>query len=666
MESWWKREPWRMIQTNLREIDMLDIDAREYVRQLQAFEATVAMINVGGIIASYPTDLPFHYQSPFLKGDSLADIIEACHGAGIRVIARTDFSKVRRPIYEQHPDWAYRTVEGKIVDYNGDVHVCVSGDYQQVYAPKIIEEIVRKLPVDGLFINMGGFQTRDYSHNEHGLCHCEACKRGFRAMFGRDLPKAADMADPAYRMHRVFQRRIVSGHHQKIVELCRALNPQIAVNGEDFYRMESNTEYRRPLPHWQYSGASNPRVIRGVRQEVVVSNTSVDFIGFPWRHVAVSPALQALRMYQNLANLGSPDYYLIGRLDNHADRSGYEAIRKAFRFHKQHEADYAHLGSVAHALVIRTHPWQATPEEAGWIRALTEAHVLFDEATEAEAIAGGLAKYQCVLLADTESMSDAWAEALDAFAQAGGVVIASGRPGRYDAGFEPRGRIPLACLGIEEPLHWETGMRSAMVGLEARDKAAFQSFPDADVVLLGDAYGYNRYAASAARYGQLIPPQPFGPPERCYTELSTDYPGAVVHPHGNGKGVYVPWLPGELYAREGYENARAFLTDVLTGLGGLEAVAPGLTPMVEVSYAVEKDGKHALAQLVNTSGHFGTSYFEPVPVSDIALTLPCGQRVTEVRNWTGGGAYVPFEQAGERLTIKLDRLEAFAALKICF
>ncbi|HML48462.1 MAG TPA: beta-galactosidase trimerization domain-containing protein, partial [Clostridia bacterium] len=657
--------PWRMIQTNLREIDMLDIDARAYVRQLQDFEATIAMINVGGIIASYPTDLPFHYQSPYLKGDTLEAIIEACHGAGIRVIARTDFSKVRRPIFEQHPDWAYRTVEGKIVDYNGDVHACISGDYQQIYAPKIIEEIVRKLPVDGLFINMGGFQTRDYSHNEHGLCHCEACKRSFRAMFGRDLPKAADMGDPAYRMHRVFQRRVVTEHHRKIVDLCRSLNPQIAVNGEDFHRMESNTEYRRPLPHWQYSGASNPRVIRGIRQEAVVSNTSVDFIGFPWRHVAVSPALQALRMRQNLANLGSPDYYIIGRLDNHADRSGYEAIREAFRFHKRHEADYAHLKSVARALVLRTHPWQATPEEAGWIRALTEAHVLFDEATEAEALAGGLSKYRCVVLADTESMSDEWAQALDAFARSGGTVIASGRPGRYDANYEPRERIPLECVGIETPLRWETGLRSAMIGLSASDKSAFQSFPDTDVVFI-DAYAYNRYAADAAHYGQLIPPQPFGPPERCYGTLSTDHPGAVAHAFGSGKGVYVPWLPGELYAREGYENSRAFLTDVLKSLGGLEDVAPGLTPMVEVTYAMEKDGKHALAQLVNTSGHFGTSYFDPVPVADITLVLPCEQTVADVRDWTRDGACVPFEQTGDRVTIKLDRLEAFAALKICF
>ena len=96
------------------------------------------------------------------------DIATACHAADIRVIARTDFSKVRRPIFEAHPEWAYRTKAGEIVDYNGDVHCCICGDYQQRYALEIIREVLTKLPFDGIFFNMGGFQTRDYSGNTYG------------------------------------------------------------------------------------------------------------------------------------------------------------------------------------------------------------------------------------------------------------------------------------------------------------------------------------------------------------------------------------------------------------------------------------------------------------------------------------------------------------------
>ena len=79
---------------------MLDIDAERVVADMGSFKANVLMINAAGIIASYPTKLPYHFQSPFLKGDSLQTIIAACHRADIRVMARTDFSKVRYPIYE--------------------------------------------------------------------------------------------------------------------------------------------------------------------------------------------------------------------------------------------------------------------------------------------------------------------------------------------------------------------------------------------------------------------------------------------------------------------------------------------------------------------------------------------------------------------------------------
>jgi hypothetical protein len=128
--GWWCDWPWRLVQTNLREVDMADIDAERYVASLQELGATVAMINTSGIVASYRTSLPFHTQSAFLHGDDLATIIDACHAAGIKVIARTDFSKVRRELYERHPEWATRRADGGVVEEEGDVHVCPSGAYQ--------------------------------------------------------------------------------------------------------------------------------------------------------------------------------------------------------------------------------------------------------------------------------------------------------------------------------------------------------------------------------------------------------------------------------------------------------------------------------------------------------------------------------------------------------
>ncbi len=140
--NWWTNYPWRMIQTNLRETDMEDINAEEYAKDLADFGATVVLLNAAGIIASYDTKLDFQTKSAYLHADSLSQIIDACHKRGIKVIARTDFSKVRYELYEKHPEWAYRTKDGNIVSYNGDVHVCPNGDYQQKYMFEILKEVL--------------------------------------------------------------------------------------------------------------------------------------------------------------------------------------------------------------------------------------------------------------------------------------------------------------------------------------------------------------------------------------------------------------------------------------------------------------------------------------------------------------------------------------------
>lgn len=633
MSHWWNEIPWRMVQTNLRQIDMEDMDAEAYVRELQAFHATVVLLNTAGIIASYETDLRDHFQSEYLHGDSLRTIIDRCHANGIRVIARTDFSKIRRPIYEAHPEWAYRTKAGEIVDYNGDVHACVNGGYQQEYVYQILREALTKLPLDGIFCNMSGFQTRDYSYNYYGICHCENCKRLFKAYSGGlNLPDREDLADPVYRKYRLFQRELTEKYDRRLLEFVKSINPELAVNGHDIQRMESNTELHRPLPHWQYSASSNTRCIRGLEREVAIFNTSVDFIGFYYRHVSVSPAMQELRMWQNLANLGGMDYYLIGRLDNHEDKSGYPGLRRAFAFHKAHEGLWKGLKSRAEALLLRSSLWGDAAEERGWIRALTENHILFDEALVDSLRSERLGKYKAIIAPNLKYLSPAQAGCLDEYVRAGGQLLASGETGFGNDRYETLDTPLLQCLGIRSIDYVRRDMASSMLKLGSPDASFFPSFRavDCSVVAVGDVFCFTTPASGCRGLCSLIPPHPLGPPERCYYSQITEIPGLRLYPFGRGKGVYLPFLPGSLFLEGGYDNTAWFLRDVLLQVLGLTDVAPALTPMVEVS-AAEKPGK-LVVQLVNASGHFGTSFFAPLPIRDIQLRLPLDQAPADVRS----------------------------------
>lgn len=665
MTDWWVDRPWRMIQTNLREIDMVDMDAERYVAELQAFKATAALFNTAGIIASYPTKLPFHYQSPFLQGDSLGDVIEACHRAGIRLLARTDFSKVRRPLYEMHPEWAYISPQGKIVDYNGDVHVCINGDYQQHYAFEIVRELITEYDVDGIFFNMGGYQVRDYSGNYYGICHCAHCQERFAAMFGLALPDAEDMADPVYRKYVQFKKRTLREHHERMYNLIQELRPELCVaNHLEFrrgiVRQESNTAIDRPLPHWQYSASDNTKWVTSSYPAMVASNTTVDFIDFPYRHVAVSPHQQKLRLAQALANGGALDYYLIGRLENHEDRSGYAGIREMFHYHAAHEDDYVALTSRA-SVALLNGPEANQAEFRGWYRVLTEGHFLFDTLMVDTALELPWDKYRAIILPDYQPVSDALAEALDAFCARGGTVIAVSGAAMRDENYEPRPAPALACLGIERVQTVRPDMRGTYVKLD--DKAGFRRFTDTDLVFVDGNYVYADYGASAVGRFKLVPPHHFGPPERCYYTTVTDRPGFVVNRHGKGRAIHVPWEPGALYHRQGYTNTLDFCLDLLEGVAGIEPVGGNLSPMVEVTLFQRRDGAHQLLHLVNGSGHFGTSFFAPVAMTDLVVVVPCEAAPRSVTSLVTGEPCNTIYSDG-RLTVRVPRLELFEAIKI--
>lgn len=673
MADWWNGYPWRMIQTNMREIDMLDIDAGRFVADLVGFKATVVLVNSAGIIASYPTKLPYQFQSPYLKGDSLAEIISACHKANIRFLARTDFSKIRRQIYEVHPDWAYRTANGEIVDYNGDVHACINGDYQQIYALDIIKELITTHEIDGIFFNMGGYKTTDYSGNYYGICHCESCRKSFNAMFGLALPRAEEMSDPVYRKYQVFKERTAQTLHSRISELIRTHRPDMCVdkdfqNRRGFIRQECNTAIERPLPHWQYSGSSNTKWAVSTYPEMVSSNTTVDFIDYPYRHVAVSPHQQKLRLTQSLANGGAIDFYLMGRLDNHEDRSGFEGVREIFGYHAANEKAYT--GNVSKAeIALFDNSKGSSPESQGWFRFLVENHFLFDMPQIDGSLNSSWERYRVIILPDLQPLSDALAAKLDAFAAGGGTVVATGRTGFCDENFEPRELPVLKCLGIEQIEFIQEKTRSTYLKLDNKD--GFPRFSDTDLLYLDGPYVYAVYAAGTETRFKMIPPHNFGPPERCYYEVVADRPGFTIHPFQKGKAIYIPWLPGVLFHRQGYTNTSNFAADLIEHIAGITPVGGILSPMVEVTLfgregsmdGTAGDGSAALLHLVNTSGHFGTTFYPPVTMHGLTVELPWPVAPTAVTSLvTGEGLAYSF--SADTLTITVPELELFDAIRI--
>lgn len=673
MTKWWENYDWRFVQTNLREIDMADIDANQFVSSLKEFHTTVVMINTSGIIASYPTNLPYHYQSPYLTGDSLQTIIRVCHENDIKVMARTDFSKIRRAIYEAHPDWAYIDLQGEIVDYEGDVHVCLNSDYQQKFALEIIKETLETLDVDGIFFNMGGYVTRDYSSNYHGVCQCNKCKKLFHEKTGFVLPEIEDINDPIFLEYQLFKKETTDAYNRKVCEFIKSIRPDILINHDTyteesgFIRQESNTALDRPLPHWQYSGSENTKWVRGSYPSYISSNTTVDFIDFPARHVAVSPYQQALRLYQNLANGGSLDYYLMGRLDNHADRSGYDDIKKVFSYHQQNQSIYRDLHADCEIVVLTGDHWGGhgngdMSEFFGIYRVLTESHQLFDVMIMSRLVNVGLSKYKYIIVPDLEDMDDEAATVIDQAVNQGKILIATGKTGFRDERFKNRNENALPCLRFVKHLA-ERKARGAYFEISQQNRV--NNLENTDLVAVDGNYLYAEYPAQSTRFMKLLPPQPFGPPERCYPLYpASDYPAFVANRYGQGQVIYIPWNPGRLFHRQGYKNTFDFLTDVFEQVCQMKPVAGNIPPTVEVTLLVDHKDQSRTLHFVNNNGHFGNSFYHPSAISNIKCSIIVQKDAVDSVTSLISGKLVEYSFSQHKLTLAIDRIDCFEALLI--
>ena len=480
------------------------------------------------------------------------------------------------------------------------------------------------------------------------------------------------MNDPVYRQYLLFKQRTSHEYSEKVCRFIKSIRPDILINHDvftedsGFIRQESNTALDRALPHWQYSGSENTKWVRGSYPTFISSNTTVDFIDFPIRHVTVAPYQQELRLYQNLANGGSLDYYLIGRLDNHQDRSGFEGIKRVFNFHKKNEAYYKNLHADCDTVILTGEHWGGhgagdMAELFGLYRVLTETHQLFDIMIMSQVKELGLAKYKNVILPNVEYIDDETALILDNFVAAGNNLLATGNTSYGDDIFKSRDKPALNCLGIAAK-GVNRKVRGAYFTIE--DKTLFTRFKDCDLVSIDGDYVYADYECGVEQYLNLLSPQPFGPPERCYPLIGQlNRPAVTVNTFGKGRALHIPWLPALYFHRQGYMNTFWFIADILENVLGLKPVNGNIPPMVEVTLLKSEDNTSWIFHLINNNGHFGNSFFEPSALSDVTCKIPIVEEPKSLFSLVDGKT-PKFSWEEGYLTIQLNKLDRFEAFLI--
>ncbi len=621
---WW-HAPFGMFQTNLREVDAgLDVDRT--LDFIQAHGADVWLVNAGGILSFYPTDLPFQTRNPYLaeraSGDLLGDAVRAAHSRGVRLLARMDFSKVSARIAAEHPEWCFVSPTGQSQNYSGLVSVCPSGEYYQARTFDVLDEVIERYPVDGFFFNWFGFNEVDYSKVYNGVCHCVSCLRAFQASTG--LAQLAEGPHSAnYGAWRTFSTETIARLTDRLRAHIAARRPNAFLLGRtaDVIFHEANNALGREL--WHHATSEEVSAPRAYRPAVPVLVNAVTFMDMPYRMAGEQPEHFAQYLVQTISRGGNPSTYIMGT----PGQIPYPCLPIAAeitRFHKRWRHVYDGIQPCARTGLVRPKQLarsaveheQATAEFRGLYSALQQGHIPFDVVPQerlAEMDANGsLARYSVLLLPDLGEVSGEAATTLDAFVAAGGRLLATG-----STGFTADGTAQLACLPAERRLAATTKadlLWSTYVAPEHAVNGNPNTYSGPITPIYG-AYHYCAWRAGAQHQLAMLARAPFGPPEKAYGHVQIDHPGYVMWSHGRGRSVTIPWTIGRGYRDLGLTVERDLILRLVHDLlDADERIAADLPEQVELT--LHQTGERTVVHLVNLSGAHRSGFAPPLPVRD--------------------------------------------------
>ncbi|WP_410793423.1 hypothetical protein [Kribbella sp. C-35] len=577
MRLWWQ-DPFRMFQTNLREIDA-GLDVESVLDYLEEFGADTWLLSVGGILSNYPTDLEFQTRNPYLaerpSGDLVGDAVKAAARRGIRVMGRMDFSKIDQRRAEAHPDWCFVGPSGAREVYNGLTSVCPSGDYYQVKLFEVLDEVLDRYPLDGFFCNWMSFNEVDYSRVYHGVCHCVACQERYDGV----LPDDRD--SPGYVDWQRFSKDVLAdltGRIRDHLEARRPDAPLVLGDQADIVFHEANNAVGRRL--WHHRTSESVSAAKTFRPTVPVLTNSVGFVDMPYRMASEDPQHFAQYLVQAIARGANPSTYIMGTPDT-TPYACLDVASRLTRFHREHADVYCDLVPAAETLLVR--PVHSRAEFEGLYLALLQRHVPFDVLPEERLGEVDLSRYRVVVLPDV------------------GPVDLGDYAGRVVA----TGTTDVRRLPVRRLARYETEAATRSLHLEG-GVPVFGAFdvveppPDAEVGLR---------AMSRA---------PYGPPEKCYGHELLDHPGMVKQ----GDVVLFPWTIGQAYREVGLSVHRDLFADQVGG-----AVQTDLPEQVEI--VVGRSAAGFVVHLLNRSGDTDQRFAPPVRIGPARMRVPAGVR--EVR-----------------------------------
>ena len=648
----WQKHVRRVGQTNMTEHDpaVMDIDA--WADYWSSVKADVVFVSVTGILAFYPSKVPFHRHGKFLNNrDFFGECAAAAKKRGMRVVARMSPDLNWGDALAAHPEWAMRHKDGT-VQFSGEeprlFKTCMFSSYMDDYIPAIIREVNSQYDVDCFYANgwppLGNLPE----------CHCAICA---------NLPPPST---PAY--WRAFTDRVLS-LWTRYDALAKEKKPDsfFFANSGGNVRGGPNLDRLGKTAAWFQAdnqgrtweepaiwGCSlQGRVCNAVLDGKFAANVTAAYsTGDPgWRNLSKNPEEARMWLSQTSASGMVPYFHFVGAETGRGEDLRWQKVgAEYFEWTARHDAHLATMRSIANIGVVfgqstqLLYPGPKTSYSRGHMQETTEGiyeallrgRFAFDFVHEDRLEAPRLTKYRALLLPNVAMLSERQCDQLREYAHTGGSLLATFETSLYDENLTPRADFALADL-------FGASKAGEAIGTNGNPYYARIADPVSRHPILDDFSGTNWLPGAQNR----IPLKPIQdpsltvvpgfvryPPELAYPPVShTQEPAIVLRESGNSRTAWLAgdvertfWLTGHGDLLRLLHNTIRWLTHnespvTVDGSGFLEMFFWETRP----GYAI-----HLLNYSNANAFHGWLQSVDPIGEQRIAIKLPAGVGVKSV------------------------------------
>jgi hypothetical protein len=670
----WLRNLRRIGQTNFTEHDPAVLDVEGWADYWSRAKAGAVLVSVTGILAYYPTAVPFHRRGKYLGDrDFFGELNTAARKRGMRTIARMSPDLNWGDALAAHPEWFMRDAQGNALptaDTPELFQTCMFSPYMTDYIPAIMREVNTRYEMDG-------FYTNGWPMFELPVCYCSICRKLPAPKTPAYWEKFNGRVMELWRLYdSIAKTRDASIFYFANMGGGIHATPNLARVGAISQWFQADNQGRGGQDDPVWGCTQQGRVCRAIMDGKTAANVTGSWSTGPlrWRESFKSPAEAQMWLNETAASGMVPYYHVIGGEQGMGEDRRWEKLgQEYFHWTARHDQHYMNRQSIANIGVVigqRTQLFYQAPRGVsmqrnmdGMYYALLEGRFLFDFVHEDRLEPERLKKYAALILPNTALLSDEQCEQLRDYVEQGGSLLATFETSMYSNENQRRADFGLTdVLGIHAagPVIGRRGNSNPFYARIERQHPILDGFTDTNW-LPGAEY---RLPVAAVENPVLtvVPGFVAYPPELSYPPVrQTTEPAVVLRERGRSRLAYFPgsiehsmWIGGNTDLSRLLQNtirwvARESAPVTINGRGLIETFAWETEP----GFAI-----HVL-NYTNPNAHRGwLREFYPIGEQRVRFQLPEGRRVQRIE-LLRAEKEIPFRMSGDAVEFAIPSVDDY-------